>query len=124
MVDERKCTATRWDGSPCQARALPGETLCWAHSPTLAAKRRAAHSAGGQGKGSGQRAQRLVPSQLRPTLELLIRGVDEVHSGALEPARLSAMAAAASAVCKLFALAEMEERLLLLERETRRDHAG
>jgi hypothetical protein len=52
MVDQRKCTSTRRDGSPCQARALPNEPWCWAHSPTLAGKRRQAHSTGGQGKSS------------------------------------------------------------------------
>jgi hypothetical protein len=44
---EQRCTATRSDGRPCGARALPGETLCWAHSPSLADKRRAAREAGG-----------------------------------------------------------------------------
>ena len=115
-MKERKCTATRRDGSACQARALPNSERCWAHDPSLTAKRRAAHSAGGQGKGRGQRAQRLLPTQLRSPLDLLIQGMDEVYRGVLEPTRYSAMASGAGAIARLFQLAEMEERLVALER--------
>jgi hypothetical protein len=77
-MDERKCAATRADGRPCGARALPNEQWCSAHSPSLAAKRRQAHSAGGQAKGNAARAQRLVPSMLKPILALLVDGMKQV----------------------------------------------
>ena len=120
-MNEGNCTATRADGRPCGARALPGETLCWAHSPRLAHKRRQAHRAGGHAKGNAARAQKLVPSMLRPGLDLLLNGMLEVYRGQLEPQRYTAMAAGASASCRLFSLAELEERLLNLERELKRD---
>jgi hypothetical protein len=48
-VDNRpRCTATKQDGNPCQAPALPGETLCWAHSPTTAEARDQARVRGGE----------------------------------------------------------------------------
>ena len=118
----QNCQATRADGRPCSARALPGEQYCWAHSPSLAAKRQQARTAGGYAKNRAARAQRLVPSQLRPVLGLLIRGLDEVHQGTLEPARYSAMAAGAGAITKLFATVDIEERLSALERKAPHAH--
>src|SRR2546428_530953 len=41
------CRATRRDGQPCRVRALE-DGYCFAHSPKLAAKRKAAHAAGGR----------------------------------------------------------------------------
>ena len=124
MATEPTCAATRADGSPCRARPLPSSQWCWAHSPQLREKRRAACRAGGQNKANAARAQRLVPSQLRPALDLLIRGMDEVYRGVLEPAKYSAMASGAGAIARLFQTAEMEERLALLERELGRDNAS
>ena len=115
MTTKPTCKAVRADRSPCTTRAR-ASGYCWAHDPALREKRRAACRAGGQNKANAARAQRLVPSQLRPVLGLLIRGMDEVYRGTLEPTRYSAMASGAGAVCKLFALAELEERLLALER--------
>jgi uncharacterized small protein (DUF1192 family) len=126
MVNERtcKCTATRADGRPCGARAVPGETLCWAHSPRLAQKRRQAQSAGGYAKGNAARAQKLVPTMLRPILALLVSGMKQVYEGQLEPQRYTAMAAGASALCRIFSLAELEERIATLEQDLRHVDAG
>ena len=123
-MQDHKCTATRADGRPCSARALPGETMCWAHSGTTAAKRRAAHAAGGYHSRRGLRAQKLVPAMIKPIVPLLIGGMHQVHRGELEPQRYTAMAAGASAVCRVFALAELEERIIALERDLRRADAS
>jgi hypothetical protein len=63
---------------------------------------------------------------LKPVLAQLMRGMEEVHTGRLEPQRYSAMAAGASAIVKVFQLATLEERILQLERELRGNvgHAG
>jgi hypothetical protein len=87
----------------------------------MASKRRAARQAGGYATGRAARAQRLVPAMLKPVLAQLMRGMEEVHRGALEPQRYSAMAAGASAIVRVFQLASLEERILTLERELRRD---
>ena len=123
MTTDNTCAAHRSDGTPCTARARPSG-FCWAHDPELREKRRAACRAGGQNKANAARAQRLVPSQLRPALDLLIRGMDEVYRGVLEPAKYSAMASGAGAIARLFQTAEMDERLTLLERELGRDNAS
>jgi hypothetical protein len=122
---ERTCQAVRADGKPCGATALPNEVYCWAHSPTMASKRRAARQAGGYATARASRAQRLVPAVLKPVLGQLMRGLEEVHSGRLEAQKYSAMAAGASAIVKVFQLATLEERILHLERELGRDaHTG
>jgi hypothetical protein len=53
---------------------------------------------------------------------MLIRGLDEVHQGALEPSRYSAMAAGAGAITKLFGTIDIEERLSALERKAPHAH--
>jgi hypothetical protein len=120
-VKERSCCATRSDGTPCGAKPLPHEEYCWAHSPRLAQKRRAARKAGGYAKGNAARAQRLVPSMLRPILSLLVGGMQQVYRGELEPSRYTAMSTGASAIVRLFQMAELEQRLEALEQEMRRE---
>lgn len=115
-MQERTCRSPRADGTSCGARPLPGRDVCWAHAPELEQRRRQAKSEGGSNGATAARAQRLLPSQLRPVLHLLISGMDEVHKGELEPARLSAMAGAAAAITRLFGLVELESRLEALER--------
>ncbi len=105
----------RADGRPCRARALPGKDRCFAHDASLREKREQAYVTGGQNRANASRAQRLLPSQLKPVMTLLITAMKETHDGTLEPARLSAMAAAASAVGRLFGTVEVEQRLAELE---------
>jgi hypothetical protein len=66
------------------------------------------------------RAQKLVPAMIKPVLALLIGGMHQVHRGELEPQRYAAMAAGASAICRVFQLATLEERIIALERDLRR----
>ena len=48
-------------------------------------------------------------------MAMLIEGMRQTHEGALQPARLSAMAAAAGAVTRMFSLVELEARVAALE---------
>jgi hypothetical protein len=118
-MEQPGCRAVRADGTPCQARALPGKSECWAHSAELAAQRERAKSVGGCNSARAARAQKLLPSQLKPVMALLIQGMRETHEGTLEPAKLSAMAAAAGAVTRMFSLVELEARVEALERDVR-----
>lgn len=120
-MNQGKCSATRADGSPCSARALPNSDRCWAHDPGLASKRREAHRAGGHAKASASRAQKLMPGMLRPILSLLVGGMQQVYRGELEASRYTAMATGASAIVRLFQMAEVEERLQALEQQVQRD---
>ena len=47
-----RCSATKCNGEPCTLPAVGQESLCWAHNPKNAEKRRRGQSRGGRGKPS------------------------------------------------------------------------
>jgi hypothetical protein len=116
-VNGGKCNATRADGRPCSARALPGQTLCWAHAPSLAAKRRRAHVRGGQNKATARRSGRLLPGALRRTFDRLEGAMDEVEGGSMNPRVGMALASLAAARVRVFQAALVEQRLDALEKQ-------
>ncbi|HEY7068328.1 MAG TPA: hypothetical protein VII06_43165 [Chloroflexota bacterium] len=113
------CTATRRDGQPCQAPALPGEVLCWGHSPTVAAQRQAARQTGGHHTAAAVRLGKLVPPRLVPIFEELVEALGEVHRGPLPAGRALAMAALARAAVAVLQAGEVEQRLRDLEARER-----
>jgi len=108
------CRATRRDNRPCTARALESG-YCFAHDPALAAKRRAAYSAGGKGKSNAARAHKRLPADLRDVLCTLLAALDEVHAGTLDPRRAAAMSSLAAAINRIYADSELERRIAALE---------
>jgi len=108
MADEL-CQATRADGSACRARALPDSTWCFAHEPSLQGTRATGRRAGGVNKANNVRAEKVLPRDLRPLLGLLVTGMTECRNGTLEPARLSAIAAAAGACVRLYSVVDADE---------------
>lgn len=113
---EKLCQAVRKDGKPCQAKAIKGD-YCFAHSPELADKAKAARSLGGKNKSKAKRLAKLMPSRLSPVLEKLERTLDEVHDGKLEPKTAKAMATLADAMIRLFKSSELEPRIKDLEKK-------
>jgi hypothetical protein len=47
-----QCTATKRNGEPCTLPAVGQQSLCWAHDPKNAERRRKGQSRGGRGKAS------------------------------------------------------------------------
>jgi hypothetical protein len=113
--DARKCTAVRRDGAPCSAPALPSSAFCFAHDPTQQAALRESRAAGGRAKRRTERAAKLVPASLRPTLEAILAAVEECREGTISPQQASGMAALAGAACKLYDVGVLQERLGELE---------
>ncbi len=101
------CTATRADGTPCKGRALPDRVFCWAHDPNQQAKADDARRRGGEARSNAARAAKNLPRELRGLAAKLIDAIDEVHEGKLDHKRLTAMAAGASAVVKLYEVGEL-----------------
>ncbi len=116
------CDGVRKDGTPCRAKRLPSSRWCFAHDPALRDKRQEAYAAGGRGKATPQRLQRLIPASLRPVLDKLFLAVDEVHDGTIDPRVAGAMASLAGAIGRLYETAELEERLQAME--ARIEHIG
>jgi len=87
-----------------------------------------ARRAGGLNKANVVRAEKVLPRDLRPLLGLLVKGMTAVRDGELEPGRLSAMAAAAGALVRLYSVVDADEiaaRVAALEqREERSPHAN
>lgn len=120
---ETQCQATTKDGARCRGTARPSG-FCFAHDPELQHARRDGQARGGQNKRTEARITRLVPATLKPVLEKLMAGVDEVYDGTLEPRQASAMASLAGAIGRIYEVASLEERLEAIERSGDYGHAG
>ena len=114
-----RCQALKRDGSPCTAKAVSGDR-CIGHRPGVEDARRK----GGAATSRAARADKLLPARLQPTAALLEQAMTEVHSGTLTASQGSAMAALASALVKILASGEYEERIRLLEERANQYEGG
>jgi hypothetical protein len=107
---------------------LPNRPFCWAHDTDPASVQRCqqAYREGGFGRANAKRAGKVVPAQLRPLFTTLVMALRDTRDGRLDPRRSAAMAALVGAMCRLFPLIDLEQRLQALEMEVRRDvhHPG
>jgi hypothetical protein len=110
-----QCRGRRADGQPCRSFALPGSLYCYSHSPERQAERDAARRRGGEHRAHSARIERLVPRNLRPVLGTLLVALDETHRGVITPSQAQGMAALASAIVRVYGVAEMDERLKAIE---------
>ena len=119
MDEPRRCTATRRDGTPCAAppSAIGDDGRCWAHSPAKKEERRAARAKGGRQRATSVRAEKLVPSHMRPVLGAVLAAIRDVRSGAITPAQGSAIGSLAGAAVKVFQVGILEERIERLEQQ-------
>lgn len=114
------CTATRANGEPCKAFALPGEAVCWSHHPDNQYAVKDAQKRGGENRSAARRAAKAwaaAGKQIRPQeLPDLLRGcILKVATGELEPAQASAIAALAKTSLQLSHDIEHEGRIAALE---------
>jgi len=124
MDDEQPCMGVRKDSSPCRAKPLPGRRFCWAYDDELSGKRQEAREKGGRNRSTEARLNKVMPASLKSILGLLMTGVSEVHEGTLDSRQASAMASLASAIGRLYEVAQLEERLEILERGGGYGNAG
>ncbi len=109
------CTATRRNGEPCRAQALPERRLCWAHDPQMREKADEARRKGGLHKSSTVRAAKHVPPDMKALARRLMESIDEVHRGELMPDAARAMASLAGAVVRVYEVGEVGQRIEELE---------
>ena len=115
IAQHPRCTATRRDGQPCAAPALPGERFCFVHHPGRAEEQRAGREKGGRGKATAARAGKMVPAVLRPVLDTLLAALDETKAGTLDPRRATALGGLARAIVAVYQVGALEERVAALE---------
>lgn len=118
------CCATRKDGQPCEAQALPGSDYCFAHDPERKEQRDAARSQGGKNRAGIVRLRGLIPPRLISVYETLEQALSEVHGGSLEPNRAQAMAAISRAMVHVLQAGELEERVRKIEQATQEDQSA
>src|SRR5690242_14480551 len=109
-ADGQRCPAVKRNGQPCGGR-VTASGYCFAHGPDAATAR----AKGGAATSNANRAAKLLPSRLRPIVDRLEQAFYEVHVGELDARTAVAMASVASAIGRLVALGEYEERLRALE---------
>lgn len=119
-MKHERCSAIKNDGTQCNGPALPSKTTCFAHSLTVEERQERARQAG-KARSNRKRAEKHLEKAAMTTQEmigLLSQGMQDVASGRLEPARLTAMAVAVKTIHQLteadetaFRLAELEEKL-------------
>ncbi len=102
-----RCTAIRSNGERCKGQPLAGGERCFIHDPDTQERVDEARRLGGKNKSTAARAAKNLPRELRGLAAKLIDAIDEVHEGKLDHKRLTAMAAGASAVVKLYEVGEL-----------------
>jgi hypothetical protein len=121
MADARRCKATKNDGTPCKAGALPGGEFCYFHSPERAEQRAEARRAGGRER---SRKAAVLPAD-SPDLRLktaqdvakaLARTVNEVRKGAVDAKVANAVGYLCGMILKAIEAGELAERVAALER--------
>ena len=119
------CRATRRDGQPGRVRAL-ADGYCFAHSPRLAEKRKAAHATGGRHSATRERmARKVAASPLFKVQEVLQHTIAGVLQNRIDPRKATAVAALRGALVRCYQVSvlqsqqdELEERLQRLEDST------
>lgn len=121
-ANRSKCTATNRHGKPCEAYAVAGSEFCFAHDPTLRAKRKEARSAGG--KARHRRHITWADDDLRAAVR--IRSVADVlallERATVDELRLEnshnrnrTIASLATAALRALEVGELEQRIAALE---------
>jgi hypothetical protein len=116
-----KCSATRRDGSPCNAYALSGSDYCYHHDPRLAARRRQARRKGGRARHGRQvgpvgAAPNLPLATMSGVTDLLRHAINQALQLENSIARARTLGYLAGLLIKALDIASLEERVLLLER--------
>ncbi len=122
----RQCQGRTKAGQPCRAPAstVRPTGFCPAHDPGNVTAFREASARGGRGKATARRVEKLLPATLRPTLNTLLRAVDEVKDGSLTPGQASAMASLAGAAVRVYMVADVEQRMAALEQAQEAQQGG
>jgi hypothetical protein len=108
------CRGTKKNGEPCRLLAISGG-WCFAHSPALAEKRRAAYAAGGSASSVVARLKKLAPSRLGPVTAMLEDVLEGLNSGKKDARTAQAIATVSRALVAVITAGETEDRLRLLE---------
>jgi hypothetical protein len=108
-----QCTATKRNGEPCTLPAVGQQSLCWAHDPKNAEKRRKGQSRGGRGKASTE--VRDLKGQLQDLATGVLEGRLDRGNAVVVNQILNTRLRAIDLERKIREQDELEERLAALE---------
>jgi hypothetical protein len=109
-----RCKAKRKDGAPCQGPAT-SSGYCIAHDPRAAAWR----VMGGHASRKAERASKLLPARMEPTITLLEKTLSELYYCKMPIKLGEAMAQVGTVLVRVLQSAELGERVHDLEQEVR-----
>ena len=118
MSRDHKCSATKADGTHCQASALKDSEYCFFHDPAKAKERMAARKRGGQtGKAATlpATAPDLSLKDGRDVVVLLGQTINQVRRGEVDPRVANAIGYLTGVLLKALEAGDVEERLSFLE---------
>ena len=107
------CTATKRDGSPCTLPSNESTSLCWAHDPANAERRRRGQSRGGKSKPTKELID--IKRRLSDLADDVLEGRVERGDGAVVSQILNVYLRAISVEMKVREQQELTERLEALE---------
>ncbi len=114
-----QCTATKADGSRCNAQALTGSDLCFTHDPERAQERAAARRRGGHNRRTPKAEDPSgYPTRLRSVADVqavLERALADTWAQENSGARTQALVRLAHGALKALEVGDLEERLAALE---------
>ncbi len=108
--ETQRCQALKSNGQPCTANA-GSMGFCIGHRAESSEWR----TRGGYGSRRANRAEKLLPSRLRPVITMLERALGEVHKGEITPQQATAMARITAVLISAYSAGEFEERLRAVE---------
>jgi hypothetical protein len=110
-VNRPKCQGITHKGTPCNTTTRPDSSWCVWHDPALEEERNTWRRKGGRGKSNVRRAAKRLPEDLHDVQLVLLRTLQGIEDGTLEPKRAQALAAVARAFCTVHEKGELERRL-------------
>jgi hypothetical protein len=118
MTANKRCKASKTDGSNCEATALAESDFCFFHDPSKAAERREAQALGGQ-HNRMRTLDEVVPDvkleNSGDVMALLSETINQVRKGIIDPRVANAIGYLANLQIKSFEQNKLETRIAHLE---------
>jgi LPS O-antigen subunit length determinant protein (WzzB/FepE family) len=116
------CTANKRDGSPCTLPSYESSSLCWAHDPANAERRRRGQSRGGRSKPTKELIS--VKQRLSELADDVLEGNVDRADAAVTSQVLNVYLRAVSLELKVREQQEFEERIEQIEQAIERQQSN
>jgi hypothetical protein len=118
VIVQKRCKATKQDGSPCNGMPYKGGPFCWFHDPAQSDRRAEGRRLGGAARSNLRRARKQLPGTVLTMPEIqgfLGKALQDVLEGKLEPGVGTAAASIARTLHQIAVAVDLEARVAELE---------